>query len=98
MPLLVLNKRLNAACALYTSYTCKNECASYFLYMQECMCFALPMHARMNVLRISFYSIHARLQIGSIITYPNLNPNPNRDNPYNLLDSMILLGNNVRIQ
>ena len=28
---------------------------------------------------------------------PNPNPNPNRDNPNNLLDTIILLGYNVRI-
>ena len=29
---------------------------------------------------------------------PDPNPNPNRDNPNNLLDTIILLGYNVRIR
>ena len=29
---------------------------------------------------------------------PDPNPNPNRDNPDNLLDTIILLGCNVRIE
>ena len=29
---------------------------------------------------------------------PNPNPNPNRDNPNDLLDTIILLGYNVRIE
>lgn len=69
MPLLVLSKRLNAACA------------SYFLYMQECMCFVLPIHARsmcfvsaysdyiyMQECMCLVFSMHARMQVGSIRT------------------------------